>query len=61
MILCIYNDDISIYATDDMGRISVPLDFSIDITNVQWLKIECTKNNWASKRMQVILDNWKLE
>ena len=58
--LCIMADDTSIYATDEMERVSEPINFSIDVENAKWLKLEWTAREYL-KSADMILYDWKLE
>lgn len=51
-------DESIVYSTEKMGRISVPVEFSVDVENCQWLKISNLQYDSTGK---FILADWKLE
>lgn len=59
--LTILTDDNVIYSTEELSRMCVPFDFSVNVENCQWLTIN--KNGYAFNGhcACIILDNWKLE
>ncbi|MDE5772121.1 MAG: NPCBM/NEW2 domain-containing protein [Ruminococcus sp.] len=54
--LYILTDDNVVYTTEEMGRISVPIEFSVNVENCQWLKIDKVGGD-----IDFILADWKLE
>lgn len=54
--ICISTDTDSICVKDELKN-NVPIEFSIDVTGIQWLKIQTNDCTQISK----ILDNWTLE
>lgn len=50
-----------IYTTDEMGRASVPIEFSVNIENCNWLKINKFGSTFNGKGAWFILADWKLE
>ena len=55
-IITILADDIEVYSTGEFTRVSTPMEFEIDITGVQWLKIQKTS---SYSRTATIFYNWK--
>lgn len=56
-IITILADDIEVYSTGEFSRVSTPMEFEIDITGVQWLKIQKTSS--STYETSTILYNWK--
>ena len=52
-ILC---DNTEVYTTEQVKRITVPIEFSVDVEGCQWLNICHDKS-----KMKFILADWKLE
>lgn len=59
--ISIFTDDNVIYNTEEMGRISTPVDFSVNVENCQWLKILKMGDYFNGNGTWFILYNWKLE
>lgn len=59
--LFISTDDNVIYTTEEMGRVSVPVEFSVNVENCQWLKINKVGYAFNGNGTRFILSDWKLE
>lgn len=57
----ISTDDNVIYTTEEVGRVSVPMEFSINVENCQWLKINKVGEAFNGSGTRFILSDWKLE
>lgn len=53
-------DDTVVYDTDMLGRATVPIEFSINIENCQWLKISKAGRGFNGNTTTFILYNWVL-
>ncbi|MDE6034551.1 MAG: NPCBM/NEW2 domain-containing protein [Ruminococcus sp.] len=59
--LSISADDNVIYTTDEMGRVSVPIEFSVNVENCQWLRINKFGRTYNGHGTWFILSDFRLE